>query len=82
MTTYVQITGCFETDDREVVPFASHEDADFYAVYVGAPGEYRWQADFLRYEDAMTYTLAIHKHHGFVIDDKTFSEGKANDQLH
>ena len=82
MTTYVQITGCFETDDREVVPFAPHEDADFYAVYVGAPGEYRWQADFLRHEDAMTYALAIHKHHGYVMNDKTFSEGKANDQLH
>ena len=82
MTTYVQITGCFETDDREVVPFASHEDAVFYGVYVGAPGEYRWQADFLHYEDAMTYALAIHKYHGFVIDDKTFSEGNSRDTTH
>ena len=82
MTTYVQISGCFETDDREGVPFVSHEDADFYGVYVGEPGEFRWQADFLLYEDAMTYALAIHKHHGYVMDDKTFREGNAHDQLH
>lgn len=82
MTTYVQVTGCFETDDREVVPFVSHEYAVFYGVYVGAPGEYRWQADFLHYEDAMTYALAIHKHRGYVIDDKTFYEGNSRDTTH
>lgn len=83
MTTYVQITGCFETDDRDVVPFVSHEDADFYGIYIGEPGAYMWQADFLHYEDAMAYALAVNKHHGYPIDDKTFSEGSMNDaQVH
>jgi hypothetical protein len=82
MTTVVQLTGCFETDEREVVPFVSNEDADFYGVYIGEPGDFHWQADFLHYEDAMIYVKAISKHHGIPIDDKTFYEGNSNDTHH
>lgn len=79
----VQITGCFETEEGEVVPFVSHEDADFYGIYVGEPGGFHWQADFLHYEDALVYAKVISEHHGLSIDDKTFSEGNTNgSQVH
>ena len=81
MTTYVQITGCVETDGQ-VVPFVSHEEAMFYGVYVGEPGSYKWQADFLHYEDALTYALAINKFHSFPIDDKTYTQGDFNETTH
>jgi hypothetical protein len=81
MTTVVQITGCIDIDG-EVVPFVSNEDADFYGVYVGEVGQFAWQADFLHYEDAMVYVLAIHKAHGYVIDDKTYTEGNSSDKIH
>lgn len=81
VTTYVQITGCFEAED-EVVPFVSHEDADFYGVYVGEPGDFHWQADFMHYEDALTYAMAVNRHRGYPIDDKTFKEGDFNDTHH
>jgi hypothetical protein len=83
MTIFVQVTGCFCDDETgDTVPFVSNEDADFYGVYVGEPGVYEWQADFLHYEDAMVYAMAIHKHHGYAIDDKTFNEGDFNGTSH
>lgn len=81
MTTFVQITGCFE-DEGQIVPFVSNEDADFFGVYIGEPGSYAWQADFRHYEDALVYVMAIHKHHDIPIDDKTFSEGNMNVSHH
>ena len=74
MTTFVQITGCV-AEEGAVAPFVSNEDADFYAVYVAEPGECHWQADFLHYDDALTYAMAINKHHGYPIDDKTYNDG-------
>ena len=82
MNTLVQITGCFCTDENDCIPFASNEDADFYGVYVGEPGAFEWQADFLHREDAWAYVMAIHKHHGYQIDDKTFNEGDFNGTSH
>lgn len=74
MTSYVQIVGCFDSEDADIVPFVSHEDAEFYGIYFGRPGEYQWQADFLHYEDALAYALAANAAHGYIIDDKTFND--------
>ena len=81
MTLFVQITGCVSVNGN-VAPFMSNEEAEFYGVYVGKPGEYRWQADFLHYEDAMVYALAVHKTHGCLIDDKTYMDGNSNEKTH
>lgn len=82
MSTVVQLTGCVEVDEGAVIPFVSHEDADFYGVYIGQPGKFSWQADFLHYEDALIYVKAISKHHDIPIDDKTFYEGASNGTRH
>ena len=81
MTLFVQITGCVAVNGQ-VAPFMSNEEAEFYGVYIGKPGEYRWQADFLYYEDAMAYALAVNKAHGYLIDDKTYMEGNSNGTTH
>lgn len=81
MTTFVQITGCVE-EAGEVVPFVSNEEAGFYGVYIGKAGQYEWQADFLHYEDALTYALAIRNVRGYTLDDKTFTQGNFNDTTH
>ena len=81
MTLFVQITGCVSVNGN-VAPFMSNEEAEFYGVYVGKPGEYRWQADFLHYEDAMAYALAVHKTFGCLIDDKTYMDGNSNEKTH
>jgi hypothetical protein len=78
MTTFVQVAGCVGLDEGQVAPFVSHEDADFYGVYVGEGGDYVWQADFLHYEDALTYANAVVEAHGYVLDDKTYSNGVTN----
>ena len=81
MAKFVQICGCFDLNG-DVVPFISNEEAEFYGVYIGEDGEYRWQADFLYYEDAMAYALAVNKAHGYLIDDKTYMEGNSNGTTH
>ena len=81
MTLFVQITGCVSVNGN-VAPFMSNEEAEFYGVYVGKPGEYRWQADFLHYEDAMIYATAASKAHGLPIDNKTYTEGNSNGTTH
>ena len=86
MTTVVQITGCFEAEGEdgatEVIPFVSNEDADFYGIYLGKGGEFAWQADFLHYEDALTYATAVSKTYGYQLDDKTYIDGDSNGTRH
>lgn len=81
MAKFVQVCGCFDMNGN-VVPFISNEEAEFYGVYVGEEGEYRWQADFLRYDVAMAYATAISKARGLPIDDKTYTEGASNGTTH
>lgn len=81
MTTVVQLCGCIDIDG-DVAPFVSNENADFYAVYVGEPGNFEWQADFAYYEDALTYAMAVSKANDYPLQDITFSEGASNGTKH
>lgn len=81
MTTFVQIAGRIE-EAKEVVPFVSNEEADFFGVYIGKAGQYEWQADFLHYEDALTYAIAVSRTYGYLIDDKTYLQGNFNETAH
>ena len=81
MTAIVQLCGCMETEDG-VAPFVSNNLSDFYGVYVGQPGEFVWHADFLYYQDALTYASAMASAHGLLLQDITHSDGDSNDTHH
>lgn len=81
MPGIVQICGCL-ANGEEVIPFLSNEEADFYSVYFGQAGGFNWQADFLYYEDALTYAMAAVAAHGMTLDDKTYSQEGCNATKH
>lgn len=73
MTTIVQICGCMAAEDG-VVPFVDNDSAEFYAIYIGEPGAFEWQADFKHYDDALTYAMAVIKTKNIPLQDLTYSD--------
>lgn len=72
MTKHVQVCGCITDGVSNIEPFQSDIDADFYGVYVGEPGDFKWQADFLYKSDAFDFARLLAGRHNYLIDDRTF----------
>jgi len=72
---FVQVTGCKrdKDNDSEVIPFVSHSEAEFYGLYIGKPGAYRFIDDCPTYPEAM-HAAAKYVESGEAkkISDKTF----------
>lgn len=71
---YVQVTGCKMEDDKSVIPFVSDEEAQFYGIYLGHPG------NFVHHSDHPIKTVAMAEANDIIkagaaklLDDKTFS---------
>ena len=70
---YAQMCGC-ALDGNDVTPFLSDEDAQFFGVYLGSPGEFAWQMDFMMKEQAMGYAkVLVSSGAADAISDRTFS---------
>lgn len=52
--TIVQVTGCL-VEDGQTTPFVPDEQAQFFGVYIGKPGEFKWLADFALKADAIDF---------------------------
>jgi hypothetical protein len=77
VTVYVQVYGARkETIDGHtyVEGLVSNELAEFYSVAIGEPGDYVWNADFDKYEDALKWAQLIVKVNGFELHDATYSD--------
>lgn len=74
---FAQICGCRVSEDasKEVIPFVSHEKAEFYGVYLGKPGNYRSMSDHVTYSSALKAAAEfVEQGKAEKVDDKTFHD--------
>lgn len=69
---FIQITGVHDNGER--TPFVSDEDAGFFGVYLGEPGDFAWLADFNYKTDALQWAHRLAALHNWEMQDKTFRE--------
>lgn len=67
--TFVQIQGCIECDGT-VIAGQRENEAEYFGLYMGEPGAYRWFADCETYELARQFANMLTSEHGYKIDDR------------
>ena len=72
MSYYVQVCGCFNNEDNDVIPFVPDYAAEYYGVYVGER-EMTWVADFKYKQYALEYAQLLSNRHGYTVDNRTFA---------
>lgn len=75
----VEVRGCKDLDDQQV-QWCSHDDADYYGVYITHTNGMTWIADFASYADALNWGEEVAENNEVKFFDMTFDED--NQEIH
>lgn len=70
MATEVEVRGCNEIDGQVV--WAVLDEADYFGVYIGEPGDFVWAADFKHHLDACNWAEEVADLHDLKFYDRTY----------